>query len=264
MCIHMSSVNALWHSVSTLQFLRFPVVDSLYDSSDELLCFVFFSSRRRHTRYWRDWSSDVCSSDLHITPSWDMTQLLVNNEESGTFTVIDPRTGRPTGDSVPVTYPYNFYYTPDGEKAIVVAERLGLIGFRDTETWELVGSVDIPWPGVDHLDFSADGDYFLASSEWSGVVSKVDTNTMELVDYVEVGMLPIDIKLSPDGSVFYVADQGTMGVYVIDPVEMEVLDFIPTAQGAHGLQVSRDTKSLYVANRLEGTISVIDFETRQI
>src|SRR3712207_7656039 len=27
----------------------------------------FFSSRRRHTRYWRDWSSDVCSSDLGIT-----------------------------------------------------------------------------------------------------------------------------------------------------------------------------------------------------
>src|SRR5947209_17909521 len=26
----------------------------------------FFSSRRRHTRYWRDWSSDVCSSDLVI------------------------------------------------------------------------------------------------------------------------------------------------------------------------------------------------------
>src|SRR3989449_5499844 len=31
------------------------------------LCFVFFffSSRRRHTRCSRDWSSDVCSSDLH-------------------------------------------------------------------------------------------------------------------------------------------------------------------------------------------------------
>src|SRR3712207_7580652 len=26
--------------------------------------YFFFSSRRRHTRYWRDWSSDVCSSDL--------------------------------------------------------------------------------------------------------------------------------------------------------------------------------------------------------
>src|SRR3712207_7590853 len=35
----------------------------------------FFSSRRRHTRYWRDWSSDVCSSDLEseandIQPMW--------------------------------------------------------------------------------------------------------------------------------------------------------------------------------------------------
>src|SRR5436309_4869934 len=27
-------------------------------------CFFFFSSRRRHTRFSRDWSSDVCSSDL--------------------------------------------------------------------------------------------------------------------------------------------------------------------------------------------------------
>src|SRR5215203_6591744 len=30
--------------------------------------FFFFSSRRRHTRYWRDWSSDVCSSDLDGSP----------------------------------------------------------------------------------------------------------------------------------------------------------------------------------------------------
>src|SRR5438105_12315028 len=29
--------------------------------------FFFFSSRRRHTRSTRDWSSDVCSSDL-LTP----------------------------------------------------------------------------------------------------------------------------------------------------------------------------------------------------
>src|SRR3712207_3614684 len=31
----------------------------------KLFVLFFFSSRRRHTRYWRDWSSDVCSSDLH-------------------------------------------------------------------------------------------------------------------------------------------------------------------------------------------------------
>src|SRR5207249_7000234 len=31
-----------------------------------VLFFFFFSSRRRHTRSKRDWSSDVCSSDLHV------------------------------------------------------------------------------------------------------------------------------------------------------------------------------------------------------
>src|SRR6266702_7235595 len=31
--------------------------------------FVFFSSRRRHTRWPRDWSSDVCSSDLGGGPT---------------------------------------------------------------------------------------------------------------------------------------------------------------------------------------------------
>src|SRR5690606_12058202 len=30
-------------------------------------CLFFFSSRRRHTRFSRDWSSDVCSSDLELT-----------------------------------------------------------------------------------------------------------------------------------------------------------------------------------------------------
>src|SRR5690606_40451433 len=33
-------------------------------------CF-FFSSRRRHTRFSRDWSSDVCSSDLNIKYFYD-------------------------------------------------------------------------------------------------------------------------------------------------------------------------------------------------
>src|SRR3712207_5096214 len=34
---------------------------------------IVFSSRRRHTRYWRDWSSDVCSSDLGVTAGFTKT-----------------------------------------------------------------------------------------------------------------------------------------------------------------------------------------------
>jgi YVTN family beta-propeller protein len=199
----------------------------------------------------------------HITPSWDLSRLYVENEGSSNLTVIDIHTGRPSG-SVSIPFPYNLYFTPDGTKAIDVVEREMKIQFRDPHTWALIREVPIPWAGADHLDFSADGSYLLISTEYSGVVAKVDTVKMRLVGYVTVGGLPIDVKVSPDGSVFYVTNQGSDGVSVIDPIAMKVIQFIHTGHGAHGLQVSRDARYLYVSNRLEGSISVIDFATRRV
>src|SRR5690606_39992236 len=40
--------------------------------------FFFFSSRRRHTRFSRDWSSDVCSSDL---ASFLVKSVTIKNSE---------------------------------------------------------------------------------------------------------------------------------------------------------------------------------------
>src|SRR5699024_11930536 len=40
----------------------------------------FFSSRRRHTRSKRDWSSDVCSSDLFLVSPLSRTSLLLEDE----------------------------------------------------------------------------------------------------------------------------------------------------------------------------------------
>src|SRR3712207_3716995 len=50
------------------------------------MCVFFFSSRRRHTRYWRDWSSDVCSSDLD-----SLWQLLLGILDKATLTLGDNR-----------------------------------------------------------------------------------------------------------------------------------------------------------------------------
>jgi YVTN family beta-propeller protein len=201
----------------------------------------------------------------HISPAWDMSALYVENEGSSSLTVLDIHTGRPTGQTISIPFPYNLYFTPDGTKAIDVVERLQRIEFRDPHNgWRLLKSVAIPWPGADHLDFSADGSYLMISTEYSGVVAKVDVNKMALAGFVRVGGLPIDVKLSPDGTLFYVSNQGRMGVSVIDPVSMKEIQFIPTGRGAHGLAISRDTKSLYVSNRLEGSFSVIDFATRRV
>src|SRR5207245_8952284 len=42
-----------------------------------LFCTFFFSSRRRHTRCYRDWSSDVCSSDLVEPKATDHVAAMV-------------------------------------------------------------------------------------------------------------------------------------------------------------------------------------------
>src|SRR5690625_7658396 len=54
---------------------------------------VFFSSRRRHTSWPRDWSSDVCSSDLEFLYSSDERFRPVNlyNAPDGTMYVVDMR-----------------------------------------------------------------------------------------------------------------------------------------------------------------------------
>ncbi len=82
------------------------------------------------------------------------------------LTRIHPRTSKPQGRSVPVDDPYNLYFTPDGRSAIVVAERLQRLDFRDPRPWKLQNSVAAGCVGVDHLDFAADGRRAVASCEF--------------------------------------------------------------------------------------------------
>src|SRR3954452_20244281 len=103
----------------------------------------------------------------HVTPSWDLRRLWVDNDVGNTLTPINPRTGR-HGKPVAVEDPYNLYFTMDGRFAIVVAERLQRLDFRDAKTMKLHHSIHTPCRGVDHMDFTASGRYALVSCEFSG------------------------------------------------------------------------------------------------
>jgi DNA-binding beta-propeller fold protein YncE len=167
---------------------------------------------------------------------------------------------------VPVTDPYNLYFTPDGRYAIVVSERRARLDFRDAHTMRLHHSLPIPCAGVNHMDFTADGRYLLTSCEFDGKVVKVDVASEEVVGSLTLdpGGMPQDVKLSPDGKLFYVADMAKDGVWIVDADRLRKVGFIPTGAGAHGLYVSRDSRYLYVSNRMEGSISVISFATRKV
>jgi YVTN family beta-propeller protein len=201
----------------------------------------------------------------HVTPSYDLRTLYVLNDLGNTVTAIDPRTGKPTR-TIPVTDPYNMYFTPDGRYAIVVAERLQRLNFLDAHTLRLVHSLPVDCLGVDHADFTEDGRYAVFSCEFSGKLLKLDVAQQRVVGYLHVreGGSPQDVKTSPDGKVMYVADQYAGGVQIIDPVRFREIGFLHTGAGTHGLYVSRDSRWLYVTNRRASSVSVVSFRTRQV
>jgi YVTN family beta-propeller protein len=234
----------------------------------------------------------------HVVPSYDLTRLWVANNEGYSLTPIDPVTGE-DGPRVVVDDPYNLYFTPDGRFAMVVAEHLGRIDFRDPHRMNLIQSLHVPCKGVDHMEFTSDGRFAIATCEFSGQLVKIDlvtravvgrldlevaaasTPLMKLTSMVgrrqsdhEGASMPQDIRSSPDGTVFYVADMKSGGVFLVDPVTLSNVGFLETGVGAHGLYPSRDGTRLYVTNRGwnttaggrhgPGSISVLDFATRRI
>lgn len=222
----------------------------------------------------------------HIVPSWDLRTLWVTNNAEGrtdgSLTPIDPKTGKP-GKPVMVDDPYNMYATPDGKSAIVVAEALKRLDFRDPKTMAMQYSIDVPGcPGINHADFSIDGRFAIFTCEFSGTIAKIDLAGRKVQGYLKLQMpstrlkerpgaartqpgqvwepgeselctvekgMPQDIRISPDGKRFYIADMHADGVHVVEGESFKQVGFIQTGLGAHGLYPSRDGRSLYVANR---------------
>ena len=201
----------------------------------------------------------------HVVPAYDLRTLYVTNDLANSLTPINPRTGRPSGPNIGVDDPYNMYFTPDGQYAIVVAEARQNLDFRDPHTFALRHRIHVNCAGVDHTDFAATGAYLIATCEFACRLVRVDLHTLTVAGYLNLpGSAPQDIKLDPAGRIFYVADKNHAGVWLVDAATFRPAGFIPTGPDAHGLYPSRDARYLYVTNRGNGTITLISFATRKV
>jgi DNA-binding beta-propeller fold protein YncE len=224
---------------------------------------------------------DAIPSPEHIVPSWDLQTLWISGDVSYTgghadVMPIDPKTGK-LGKAIDVPDSYNMYFTPDGKSAIIVAEAMRRLEFRDPHTMALQGYISTSkCAGINHADFSPDGSYAIFTCEYNNSLAKIDLVHHTLVETLPLspGHMPQDIRVAPEGRVFFVADMLRDGVVVIDGDIFGELGFIPTGVGAHGLYPSRDGTKLYVSNRGthdlagvkngQGSVSVIDFATRKV
>jgi DNA-binding beta-propeller fold protein YncE len=186
----------------------------------------------------------------HVVPSWDLKTLWVNDNDGDTLTPIDPATGK-EGVPIAVEDPYNLYFTPDGRYAIVVAEKLERLEFRDATTMQPIASVKVDCKGLNHLEFTVDDRYAIATCEFSARLVKIDLEQRRAIGYLDLPSpsMPQDIRSSPDGSVFYVADMLADGVFTIDPAGFRRIGFIGTGPGTHGITVGRGGSPFYITNR---------------
>jgi YVTN family beta-propeller protein len=221
---------------------------------------------------------DAGAVSQHVVPSWDLKTLYVTASAANQLVPIDPATGQP-GTPIPVQRPYNLYWSPDGQRAVVQVEQQNRIDYYDTRTWKRVKSVSSTCKGNNHADWSADGSYFIVTCEFSGELLKVDTASGDVITKIALpaGAMPQDVRLVPDGSKFYVADMMSDGVWILDGVTMKLTGHIATGIGTHGIYPSRDGRRMYVSNRGrhmgdetrrsrsgDGSVSVVDPSTNTV
>src|SRR5262245_60484262 len=137
----------------------------------------------------------------HVVPSWDLTTLWVTNNAEGrtdgSLTPIDPTTGKPRAP-IAVDDPYNMYFSPDGRSAIVVAEALKRLDFRDPQTMALQSSLAVPeCAGINHADFSIDGRFAIFTCEFQGSLAKIDIANRKVQGYLKLsrGGMPQDVRV---------------------------------------------------------------------
>ena len=155
----------------------------------------------------------------HVVPSWDLKTLWVaNNAEGrtdGSLTPIDPTTGKP-GKQIAVEDPYNMYWSPDGQFAIVVAEAFKRLDFRDPRTMAMKFSIATPdCAGINHADFSIDGKIAFFTCEFNGSLTKID-----LVNRKVLATIKLSQYFNRPDALAVIAKPGKKPRFVPDPSQL--------------------------------------------
>jgi PQQ-dependent catabolism-associated beta-propeller protein len=197
--------------------------------------------------------------------SHDGSRLYISNEDAGTASIVNPRSGT-IDTTVPVgAEPEGVRVSPDGKLVYVTAESDTSIRVLDAVTGAVKARIKVDRRPRD-VAFTPDGKRAYATAEVGGTVSVIDVANNKVLAVIPLpkDAKPMGVRVSPDGRRVYVATGRGGTVVVIDSGTNKIVGSVKVGQRPWGIGLTADGSKLYTANGPSNDVSVVDTKALQV
>ncbi|MCI0693696.1 YncE family protein [candidate division KSB1 bacterium] len=155
-------------------------------------------------------------------------------------------------DALFLTPDENYLYVANVEDAFI-----SVIDTREDSVVQTIDGVDYPW-GFARLGSSN----LVAISAWDKGIDVVDFTSHKIVKSKRYQQNLGGITSTRDGKTLFVVATDENKILKVDANTLQILDEYQTGNGPDGIGISKDDKKIYVTNTKDGTISVINVNTK--
>lgn len=192
-------------------------------------------------------------------------RVIVANEDEGTATGWDVRTGRRVFSATVTEEPEGVALHPNGREVYVTCEQRGDVFVLDAASGAEIARFRVRGrPRT--VAFTPDGARAFVPAEGEAEVTVIDAKRHAIVSALHIegaDMLPMGAVCSPDGREVYVSTGRGQHVAVIDAAALRVSALIRVGERPWGIALSPDGSRLFTANGLSDDVSVVDVPARR-
>jgi YVTN family beta-propeller protein len=188
-----------------------------------------------------DWQFETGQTSTHmVIASRDGSTLFTTNIGSNNVSVLHrARNGEWQQTLVAVgAGPEGLDLSPNGKELWVAHSRDGGVSVIDTQTKQVVHTLDAKTQRSNRLKFSHDGKLVLVSDLTGGELVAIDASTRTEKSRIKLGRIPTGILIAPDGHA-YVACSGENHIAVVDVKTLKVVKTIMTGGSPDGMAWSK-------------------------
>jgi len=189
-------------------------------------------------------------------------RAFVTNENDGTLSVLDIRSGK-VETTVPVgKRPRGIGFTPDHSQVYVALGEENVIAVVDTQTLQVVKKLPA---GSDPESFAVHPNgYIYLSNEDANQASVLDPVAGKVVAEIPVGVEPEGVSISPDGKLAMVTSESTHMVHVVTIPDHKVIANILVGARPREVAFSTDGRWAYVTSEIGGQVSKLDVAANKV